>query len=110
MKQVEEKSRMISVLIVEDGGLFRDMLRTSLTSYSNLEVLDAVGSGEEALRVSRELKPDVVLMDIELGSEPNGIETGRLMREERSDVGIVILSVHRDKEYIGSLSMEEASG
>ena len=49
-------------------------------------------------------------MDIELGSEPNGIETGRLIREENADVGIVILSAHKDKEHISSLSQDEASG
>ena len=51
-----------------------------------------------------------MLMDIELGSDPNGIDTGRLIKEENPKEGIVILSVHRDKEYIGNLSREEASG
>ena len=54
--------------------------------------------------------PEVILMDIELGSGPNGIETGHLIKKEKPNVGIVILSVHKDKEYIASLSMEEASG
>ena len=101
---------MIKVLIVENEGLFRDMLKISLTSFPNLEVVDAVASGAAALRASRELKPDVILMDIELGSDPNGIETGRLIKEENSAVGIVILSVHKDKEYISNLSVEEAPG
>ena len=101
---------MIRVLIVEDEGLFRDMLKISLSSYPNLEIVDAVASGEEALKAFRECKPEVVLMDIELGSGPCGIETGQVMKEERSETGIVILSVHRDKEYISRLSLEEASG
>ena len=73
-------------------------------------MVDAVGSGAEALKVYRDLQPDVILMDIELGDEPNGIQTGRMIREENPKVGIVILSMHKDKEYLGSLSMEEASG
>ena len=101
---------MIRVLIVEDQGLFRDMLRISLSSYSNLEIVDAVATGEEALKAFRELKPEVVLMDIELGDGPSGIETGRVMKGERTETGIVLLSVHKDKEYISSLSVEEASG
>ena len=101
---------MIRVLIVEDQGLFRDMLRISLSSYSNLEIVDAVATGEEALKAFRELKPEVVLMDIELGDGPSGIETGRVMNGERTETGIVLLSVHKDKEYISSLSVEEASG
>ena len=101
---------MIRVLIEEDEGLFRDMLKISLTGSPNLEVVDAVGDGAAAMRANEELKPDEILMDIELGSEPNGIEVGRLIKKEHPDVGIVILSVHKDKEYIGSLSAEEASG
>lgn len=101
---------MIKVLIVEDEGLFRDMLKISLSTYRDLEVVDAVGTGEEAMRAFRELDPQVVLMDIELGEGPNGIETGRNMKKERPDVGIVILSLHKDKEYIGNLSLDEAAG
>ncbi len=101
---------MIKVMIVEDEGLFRDMLKISLSSFSNLEVVDAVSSGAEAIRSYKEVHPDVILMNIELGSEPNGIETGRTIKEENPTVGIVILSVHKDKEYISSLSLEEASG
>ena len=101
---------MIKVMIVEDEGLFRDILKISLSSFSTMEVVDAVGSGDAALRSYKELHPDVILMDIELGSEPNGIETGRMIREENPKVGIVILSVHKDKEYISSLSLDEAPG
>jgi DNA-binding NarL/FixJ family response regulator len=103
-------NKIIKLMIVEDEGLFRDMLKISLSGVSNFEVLDAVGTGNDALRSYRELHPDVVLMDIELGSEPNGIETGRLIRQEDPKVGIVILSMHKDKEYLSSLSLEEASG
>ena len=101
---------MIKVLIVEDEGLFRDMLKISLSSFENLQVVDAVASGAEALKATKESRPNVVLMDIELGSEPNGFETGRMIRQEYSDIGIVILSVHKDKEYISSLSLDEAAG
>ena len=76
------------------------MLKISLSSFPNLEIVDAVSSGEAALRASKELSPDVVLMDIELGSEPNGIATAKMIREANPKTGIVILSVHKDKEYI----------
>ena len=101
---------MIDVLIVEDEGLFRDMLKISLSSFTNLNVVGAVGSGNEAMQFAKESAPDVILMDIELGTEPNGIETGRLIRTENPKVGIVILSFHKDKEYISSLPPGEASG
>lgn len=100
----------IKVLIVEDEALFRDMLRTSLKAEPNVEVVGAVADGESAIRCAQELFPDVVLMDIELGSQPNGIEAARRIKDHRPQTGIVILSMHRDKQYIASLPVDRASG
>lgn len=98
------------VMIVEDEGLFRDMLRLSLPTQANLEVIEAVGDGLSAIRRARELSPDIVLMDIELGSDPNGIEAGIAIKDENPQVGIVLLSSHKEKEYISSIPLEKASG
>jgi chemotaxis response regulator CheB len=64
---------MVKVLIVENEGLFRDMLKISLGPIPNMEIVDAVCDGLTAIQTSSQLQPDVVLMDIELGGEPNGI-------------------------------------
>ena len=66
-------------MIVEDEGLFRDMLKISLSSVPNIEVVEAVSDGNSAVDAAGRLSPDVVLMDIELGSEPNGIAAGRII-------------------------------
>lgn len=99
-----------SVLICEDDGLFREMLQTSLASQPSVEVLGAVPDGESVIRLARELKPQVVLVDIELQSEPNGIEAGQIIKEADPSIGIVVLSVHKDKEYINSIPMDQAVG
>lgn len=101
---------MVKVLIVEDEGLFRDMMKIALSSFADIDVVGAVATGDAALRACQEFRPDVVLMDIDLGSEPNGIETGRQIRDLVPNTGIVILSGHKDKEYISSLSLDEAAG
>jgi DNA-binding NarL/FixJ family response regulator len=98
------------VLIVEDEGLMRDMLRVSLSAYSNLEVVEAVGDGESAVRAAEELCPDVVLMDIELGKGPSGIEAGHRIRALQPRIGIVILSFHLEKQFIAGLPADRASG
>jgi len=100
----------IKVLIVEDEGLMRDMLRVSLSTYSNLEVVAAVGDGESAVRAAEKLCPDVVLMDIELGNGPSGIEAGHRIRALQPRIGIVILSFHHEKQYIAGLPADRASG
>lgn len=100
----------IKVLICEDQGLFRDMLRLTLSTQPRIQVVGAVGDGASAVRMARELHPNVVLMDIELGSEPDGIASGRAIRQADPNVGIVILSMHKDKEYISSIPLSQASG
>ena len=77
---------MLRILIVEDEGLFRDMLKISLNAIPNMEVIDAVSDGEAAIEAANRLKPDVALMDIELGSEPNGISAGRAIKEENEEI------------------------
>ncbi|MDP6548846.1 MAG: response regulator transcription factor [Dehalococcoidia bacterium] len=101
---------MIRVLIVEDEGLFRDMLKISPSAIPNLEVVDAVSDGKTAIDAAQRLLPDVVLMDIELGSEPNGIAAGRAIKHAHDDTGMVVLSAHKEREYVDLVSKEDYAG
>lgn len=101
---------MVSVLIVEDEGLFRDMLKISLNSLPGMEVVEAVSDGGAAIETAGQLQPDVVLMDIELGSEPNGIEAGKSIKQSHEDMGIIILSAHKDRQYLNMMAADEYSG
>ena len=97
-------------MIVEDEILFRDMLRLSLDAQPGLEVVGTASEGATALQLARDLKPDVVLMDIELGDGPNGIETGIEIKKAVSSIGIVLLSTHKEKEYLTSVPLDQAEG
>lgn len=100
----------IRVLVAEDEPLFRDMLRIALSAQPALEVVGVAADGETALKLGRELTPDVVLLDIELGRGPNGIQVAQSLRKELSQIGIVLLSNHRDKQYLASLRQNDAGG
>lgn len=100
----------IRVLIVEDEPLFRDMLRIALGNQPRLEVVGTVADGESAIRAADQLKPHVVLTDIELEAGLNGIAAGHRIKSQHPQMGIVILSMHRDKQYIASLPDERAGG
>jgi DNA-binding NarL/FixJ family response regulator len=100
----------VRVLIIEDEGLFRDMLQTALAAQPGVEVVGAVASGEAAVREAERAQPDVVLADIELGPGLNGIEAASRIRGTHPSLGIVLLSAHRDKQYIASLPADEAHG
>ena len=101
---------MVNVLIVEDEGLFRDMLKISLDSLTDMDVVGAVSDGDSAIESADRLNPDVVLMDIELGSEPNGIAAGKAIKDSHEEMGMIILSAHKEREYLNLIAADEFSG
>jgi DNA-binding NarL/FixJ family response regulator len=100
----------VRVLLIEDEGLFRDMLQTALAAQPSVQVVGAVATGEAAVREAEQAAPDVVLADIELGPGMNGIEAASRIRGRHPHTGIVLLSAHRDKQYIASMPAGEARG
>lgn len=98
------------VLIVDDQAFFTEMLQRTLSTESEVEVVGVAHDAETAIRLAKEAIPDVVLMDIELPGELDGIEAGILIKEEKPETGIVILSSHKDQEYVNSLPLEGGSG
>ncbi len=100
----------IRVMIVEDERLFRDLLKRCLEENTNLQVVAAVGEGKSALSTALSMKPDVVLMDIELGQGPNGIEVGLQIKQLRPETGIVLLTSHKEKEYLKAIPLDRCEG
>jgi len=98
------------IIIVEDEPLFRQLLRRTLSAEPGLEVTEVTEDGETAVRLARELKPDVMLMDIELPGELDGIEAALQIKKERPQIGVVILSAHNDRRYVTSLPLEDSQG
>ena len=98
------------IVIVEDEALFRELMRRTLAEEPGMQVLGEAEDGETAIRLVRELKPDVVLMDIELRGEMDGIEAALAIKNERPEVGIVVLSMHGDRRYVTSLPLEDSKG
>ena len=101
---------IVRVLVLEDEGLFRDMLQTALAAQPAIQVVGAVASGEAAIREAEHAHPDVILADIELGPGLNGIEASAQIRAKHPHVGVVLLSAHRDKQYIASMPAGQARG
>ncbi|MCP4135009.1 MAG: PAS domain S-box protein [bacterium] len=100
-----EKSR---ILIVEDEGLNALFLEKKLISIG-YDVVGVVSSGEEALVLSDELRPDIVLMDIILDGEMDGIEASREIKE-KFNVPIIYVSAHSDLPTLERARETEAYG
>ena len=65
----------INVLVCDDESLFREILVSALDKEPMINIVGAAATGLEAVELSKQTEPDVVLMDIELGNGPNGIVT-----------------------------------
>jgi DNA-binding NarL/FixJ family response regulator len=103
--------RQVKIVIVEDEGLYRDLLRVSLSQNPNLEVIGAYGSSDEALQAVPHLAPQVAILDIDLsGSSMNGIQLGLNLRKQMRDLGIVLLSNHADLQFLASVPQTAIAG
>jgi DNA-binding NarL/FixJ family response regulator len=98
------------VIVVDDEPLFRELLVRTLSGESGLEVIGEAVDGKTAVILAREKKPDVVLMDIELSGDIDGIEASLQIKKENPEIGVVILSAHGERRYVTSLPLEDIQG
>jgi DNA-binding NarL/FixJ family response regulator len=94
---------------VDDHALVREGIRSSLVRYPSIKVVAEAGDGKEAVRLSRELCPDIVLMDVNM-PEMSGVEATPLIRKQCPNTKIIILTVHDTKEYVSRLLRMGANG
>jgi DNA-binding NarL/FixJ family response regulator len=98
------------ILIVDDQVLFSELLQRTLSTEPGLEVVGVAHDAQTAIQLANRTTPDVVLMDIELPGEMDGIEAGIQIKQARPQTGIVILSIHNDRRYVTSLPLGKHSG
>jgi len=96
-------------LIVDDSAAFRRCIQAFLESESEIEVVGEAISGMEAIVKSRELKPDLVLMDVRMPGM-DGISAARQLREEMPEVKIIVMTSVDIQEYRDAAMANGASG
>ena len=101
--------RSIRVLLVDDHALVREGIRSLLQLYEDIEVVGEAGDGREAIQKTRELEPDIVVMDISMPSM-GGVEATRQILKEKPAAKIVVLSRYDNLSYARSLLEAGASG
>lgn len=90
---------MIRVLIVDDHPVVREGLEAMLSTQRDFHVVGEAADGEQALKLYRELKPDVVLMDLEM-PRVDGPEGTRRIRAEDSNARVLVLTAYDTDERI----------
>lgn len=99
----------INVFLADDHAVVRDGLRSLLEAQGDIHVIGDAANGREAVRQVRQLKPDVVLMDISM-PELNGIEATVQIRQACPSVRVLILSMHSSVEHVREALKAGAQG
>jgi len=99
----------IRILIVEDQEITRVGLKLTLENFQDFDVVGDVSRGDEAVRAARKLNPDIVLMDIGLEGI-DGIEASRLIKEENSNIKIMMFTSHETDDDVFAALAAGADG
>ena len=100
---------MIRILLVDDQALLCEVLKTWLEVEEDFEVIGVAHNGEEAIIQVNKLRPDIILMDIDM-PKMDGLEATQLISEQFPPAKVIFLSAHDDDMYLGKSLRAGAKG
>jgi CheY-like chemotaxis protein len=100
---MRRKPEICRVLIVDDHKIMREGLAGLLRFQSNIEVVGEAADGQQAMELAEKLGPDVIIMDVNLGTGMDGIEATRRILAEDPGIKVIGLSMHEDKNMANAM-------
>jgi two-component system response regulator NreC len=104
-----EPQRRIRVLLADDHPLIREGLRDCLAAAPHIEVVAEAGDGRETLQEARRVKPEVVVMDVNMPRMNGLAATAELLRRQ-PEVRVLMLTMHEHSEYVMEIMRSGARG
>jgi DNA-binding NarL/FixJ family response regulator len=100
--QGEQNGERLRLLIVEDEGLWRDMLRLALSTQPHMEVAGTATSKDDLRAACVACQPDVLLVDVRLDGDSRALATVQAVKAEWPQIGVVVLAAGSDREYLST--------
>jgi len=94
---------MIRVMLVDDHVLVRQGTAALIHEAADIEIVAECGDGMQALKLAQGLNPDVVVLDIRLQQGMSGIDVARVLRQDLSQIKVLILSAYHYEQYVRAL-------
>ena len=108
-KTLPSMKKIIRVLLVDDHPVVRKGLCSCLAKQENLKIVGEAEDGRQALAKAKELRPDLMLMDIDL-PEMDGLAVAAVLQREQPQIQVVFLSMHSEGEYVMRILQSGARG
>ena len=109
MRPMRHQPGRITLLLVDDHTIVREGLRALLEGESDVEIIGEAENGQQAIAMAKELRPDIVVMDIAMPIL-NGLQATHVIRKESPRTRIIILSMYTDDEFVVQVIRHGASG
>lgn len=90
---------MINIMIADDHAMMREGIKQLLEFDGTFKVIAEAADGNECLSVLKKVKPDILLLDINM-PDKNGIEVLKELRSKKDEIKVLILTVHNEVEYL----------
>lgn len=102
-------NRKVSIILVDDHPVVREGIRSYISRSAHLDVVGEAANGTEAIQLAKRLKPQIILMDINMPGM-NGLDATALLRDQVPASKILILTVHDSREYVQEIARAGAHG
>ena len=103
------KQATVRVVLAEDNEGIRTGIRKLLNKTLDIEVVGEVGNGAGVIGLIDQLRPDILLLDVEMPLL-NGIEVARQLKDKQNSIPILVLSAYANREYIRAMLDQGVSG